>query len=45
MSAARTEGVARLGKRTKDLTKRLRPGELAIIAHEDIARVAAEALV
>ena len=30
MSAARTEGVARLGKRTKDLTKRLRPGEIAI---------------
>ncbi|TDP78624.1 putative membrane-anchored protein [Brachybacterium sp. AG952] len=45
MSAARTEGVARLGKRTKDLTKRLRPGEIAIIDHEDIDRVAAEALV
>ncbi len=41
----RTEGVARLGKRTKDLTKRLRPGEIAIIDHEDIDRVAAEALV
>ena len=45
MSAARSEGVARLGKRTKDLTKRLRPGEIAIIDHEDIDRVAAEALV
>ena len=45
MSTARTEGVARLGKRTKDLTKRLRPGEIAIIDHEDIDRVAAEALV
>ena len=45
MSGARTEGVARLGKRTKDLTKRLRPGEIAIIDHEDIDRVAAEALV
>lgn len=45
MSAVRTEGVARLGKRTKDLTKRLRPGEIAIIDHEDIDRVAAEALV
>ena len=45
MSAARAEGVARLGKRTKDLTKRLRPGEIAIIDHEDIDRVAAEALV
>lgn len=38
-------GVARLGKRTKDLTKRLQPGEIAIIDHEDIDRVAAEALV
>ena len=45
MSGARAEGVARLGKRTKDLTKRLRPGEIAIIDHEDIDRVAAEALV
>jgi len=45
MSGARSEGVARLGKRTKDLTKRLRPGEIAIIDHEDIDRVAAEALV
>lgn len=39
------EGVARLGKRTKDLTKRLHPGDIAIIDHEDIDRVAAEALV
>ncbi|AXK47159.1 hypothetical protein DXU92_12765 [Brachybacterium saurashtrense] len=38
-------GVARLGKRTKDLTKRLQPGDIAIIDHEDIDRVAAEALV
>ena len=38
-------GTARLGKRTKDLTKRLEPGEIAIIDHEDIDRVAAEALV
>ena len=38
-------GIARLGKRTKDLTKRLQPGEIAIIDHEDIDRVAAEALV
>jgi uncharacterized membrane-anchored protein len=45
MNGARAEGVARLGKRTKDLTKRLRPGEIAIIDHEDIDRVAAEALV
>ena len=38
-------GIARLGKRTKDLTKRLQPGDIAIIDHEDIDRVAAEALV
>ena len=46
MSAeAAVTGVARLGKRTKDLTKRLQPGDIAIIDHEDIDRVAAEALV
>lgn len=38
-------GTARLGRRTKDLTKRLRAGEIAVIDHEDIDRVAAEALV
>lgn len=38
-------GTARLGKRTKDLTKRLGPGDIAVIDHEDIDRVAAEALV
>ena len=38
-------GIARLGRRTKDLTKRLVPGDIAIIDHEDIDRVAAEALV
>ena len=38
-------GTARLGKRTKDLTKRLQPGDIAVIDHEDIDRVAAEALV
>ncbi|MQA82063.1 MAG: hypothetical protein GEV10_26930 [Streptosporangiales bacterium] len=38
-------GVARVGRRTKDLTKRLRPGDIAVIDHIDIDRVAAEALV
>lgn len=38
-------GIARLGRRTKDLTKRLQPGDIAIIDHKDIDRVAAEALV
>ena len=38
-------GVARVDQRTKDLTKRLRPGEIAIIDHEDLDRVAAETLI
>ncbi|MEO8292196.1 MAG: putative cytokinetic ring protein SteA [Actinomycetota bacterium] len=39
------EGVARVDRRTKDLIPRLRPGDVAVIDHEDIDRVAAEALV
>ena len=38
-------GVARLDRRTKNLTKRLRPGDVAIIDHLDLDRVSAEALV
>ncbi|HSK25856.1 MAG TPA: putative cytokinetic ring protein SteA [Jiangellales bacterium] len=38
-------GVVRIDKRTKNLTKRLRPGEIAVIDHVDIDRVSAEALV
>src|SRR5256885_13670127 len=38
-------GTARLDRRTKDLTKRLRPGDIAVIDHVDIDRVSAEALV
>ncbi len=38
-------GVARLDRRTKNLTKRLKPGEIAIIHHQDLDRVSAEALV
>jgi uncharacterized membrane-anchored protein len=38
-------GTARLGKKTKDLVKRLRPGDVAIIDHRDIDRVAAEELI
>ena len=37
-------GVARVDLRTKHLTKRLRPGEIAVIDHVDIDRVSAEAL-
>jgi uncharacterized membrane-anchored protein len=38
-------GVARLDRRTKNLTKRLNPGEVAVIDHVDLDRVSAEALV
>jgi len=38
-------GVARLDRRTKNLTKRLKPGDVAIIDHLDLDRVSAEALV
>ena len=38
-------GVARLDRRTKDLAKRIEPGEIAVINHVDIDRVAAESLV
>lgn len=38
-------GMARLGRRTKDLTKLLDPGDIAIIDHADLDRVAAEGLV
>jgi uncharacterized membrane-anchored protein len=38
-------GIARLDRRTKNLTKRLRPGDVAVIDHVDIDRVSAEALV
>src|SRR3954468_13632620 len=38
-------GIARLDRRTKRLDGRLRPGDVAVIAHVDIDRVAADALV
>ena len=38
-------GPARVDRRTKDLVKRLQPGDIAVIDHEDIDRVAAEGLV
>jgi uncharacterized membrane-anchored protein len=38
-------GTARLGRRTKDLVKRLGPGDVAIIDHADLDRMAAEDLV
>ena len=38
-------GTVRLDRRTKNLTKRLRPGDIAVIDHGDIDRVSADALV
>jgi uncharacterized membrane-anchored protein len=38
-------GTARVDKRTKDLTKRLEPGDISVIDHVDLDRIAAEALV
>lgn len=41
----RYEGIARLDRRTKDLVKRLGPGDVAIVDHADMDRVSAESLV
>jgi uncharacterized membrane-anchored protein len=35
-------GPARVGRRTKDLSRRMQPGDIAVIDHTDIDRVAAE---
>lgn len=40
----RTQGTARLDKRTKDLVKRLGPSDIAIVDHADMDRVSAEGL-
>ena len=37
--------LRRVDRRTKNLTKRLRPGDIAVIDHVDLDRVSAEALV
>jgi uncharacterized membrane-anchored protein len=37
-------GPARLDRRTKNLTRRLQPGDIAIIDHADLDRVSAESL-
>jgi uncharacterized membrane-anchored protein len=39
------QATARLDRRTKNLTKRLRPGDIAIIDHADLDRVSADALI
>ena len=38
-------GVARVDRRTKDLAKRIRPGEIAVIDHRDLDTVATESLI
>ena len=38
-------GPARLDRRTKSLTRRIRPGEIAVIDHVDLDRVSADGLV
>jgi uncharacterized membrane-anchored protein len=38
-------GRARVGRRTKELVTRIQPGDVAVIDHEDLDRVAAEGLV
>src|SRR5437762_10843989 len=38
-------GVLRVDRRTKDLVKRLRPGDVAFIHHQDLDATAARALV
>lgn len=44
-SAALNAGPVRLGRKTKNLVKSLRPEEIAVIGHRNIDRVAAEDLV
>jgi uncharacterized membrane-anchored protein len=45
LHAATITGVVRVDARTKRLVKRLQPGEIAVIDHIDLDRVAAESLV
>lgn len=42
---ARVRGTAKVDHRTKRLVTRLRPGDVAVIDHEDLDRIAAEGLV
>lgn len=39
------EATVRIDRRTKDLIKRCNPGDVAIISHDDLDRVAAEGLI
>lgn len=42
---AAVTGTARVDRRTKDLAKRIRPGEIAVIDHTDLDTVATESLI
>jgi uncharacterized membrane-anchored protein len=44
-AAEATEGTVRLGRRTKHLVRRLRPGDVAVIDHVNVDRIAAEELI
>ena len=44
-TATAIRGTARLGRRTKDLVKRLGPGDIAVIDHLNLDRIAAEELI
>jgi uncharacterized membrane-anchored protein len=44
-SASGITGRARLGRRTRSLVRRLRPGDIAVIDHVDLDQVSAQALV
>jgi uncharacterized membrane-anchored protein len=44
-TATAVTGPARIDRRTKDLVKRLEPGDVAVINHRDLDRVAADGLV
>ena len=43
--AGQISGTARIDRRTKNLLHRIRPGEIAIILHDDLDQVAAEGLI
>jgi len=43
--SATLTGTAKIDRRTKDLVKRLQPGDIAVINHRDLDRVAADGLV
>ena len=38
-------GTARVDRKTKHLVKRLQPGEIAVINHQDLDEVSAQALI